>query len=184
MNLVTLLKRKYAAIEMCAAVFAGLLPVHRFRVWILRAFGATISNSAVLYHGFQVRGARKLVIMERVSVGDGAILDARGGLTLGNDVNLSTRVQIWTAQHDWTSPDFAYQEAAVSIGDRAWLGPGVIVLPGSTVGEGAVVAAGAVVRGQIAPYTLVGGVPAKKIADRPRDLSYRLGTPAGKSWWW
>jgi acetyltransferase-like isoleucine patch superfamily enzyme len=41
-----------------------------------------------------------------------------------------------------------------------------------TVGEGAVVAAGAVVTKDVEPYTVVGGVPAQKIADRPKGLHY------------
>jgi acetyltransferase-like isoleucine patch superfamily enzyme len=45
-------------------------------------------------------------------------------------------------------------------------------LPGVTVGEGAVIAAGAVVTKDVEPYALVGGVPAQKIADRPKELNY------------
>ncbi|MFJ6355777.1 acyltransferase [Pseudarthrobacter oxydans] len=91
---------------------------------------------------------------------------------------------IWTAQHDWRSSDFAYEEAPVSIGNRAWIGPRSVILPGAVIGEGAVVAAGSIVRGAIPPHTLVGGVPARHISDRPNDLRYRLPTPKGKTWWW
>lgn len=58
------------------------------------------------------------------------------------------------------------------IGDYVWLGPRCMVLPGVTVGEGAVVAAGAVVTKNVEPYTLVGGVPAQKIAGRTKELNY------------
>jgi len=43
---------------------------------------------------------------------------------------------------------------------------------GVTVGESAVVAAGAVVTKDVEPYTLVAGVPARKVADRPGNLHY------------
>ena len=49
----------------------------------------------------------------------------------------------------------------------------VIVLPGVRIGRGAVVAAGAVVTRDVEPYTLVGGVPAKFIRMRSRELDYR-----------
>ncbi len=183
-TLVKFARTKFSAFEMTALHIAAFIPIHRVRVAALRAFGATIHPSAIIYHGFQVRRARNLVIGARTSVGDGTILDARGGLTLGQDVNISTQAMIWTAQHDWQSSDFGYVQAPVTVGDRSWIGPRVVVLPGASIGEGAVIAAGSIVRGTIAPFTLVGGVPAKHIADRTKDLQYELPDPSSKAWWW
>ncbi|MET1016051.1 acyltransferase [Leifsonia flava] len=170
--------------EMATLVLAGKIPIHAVRVVVLRWWGARIHDTATISHGFEVRRATGLSIGPRSSIGNGAILDARGGLTLGSDVNLSTNVHIWTGQHDWRSPDFAYESAPVSIGDRAWISARATILPGTTIGEGAVVAAGAVVSGDVAPFTLVGGVPAKKLGDRPTDLTYRLPDRRLKPWWW
>lgn len=77
---------------------------------------------------------------------------------------------------------FADRRAAVvTIGHDVWIGHGVIVLPGVTVGDGAVLAAGAVVSRDVAPYTIVGGVPARMIRERfPRDIARRLAQIA---WW-
>ena len=163
---------------------AGRLPLHRFRIWALRYFGAQVSDSAVVYGQFQVRAARHLRIGARTNVGEGSVLDARGGLTIGENTNLSSQVHIWTAQHDWNAPDFEYVRAGVVIGSRCWLGPRVTVLPGTTIGDGVVVAAGAVVRGNLAPYGLYGGVPARRLAERSRDLNYQLPARASKTWWW
>ena len=52
------------------------------------------------------------------------------------------------------------------IGNDVWIGHGVVVLPSVRVGDGAVLAAGAVVTKDVAPYTIVGGVPAKFIRER------------------
>jgi len=57
-------------------------------------------------------------------------------------------------------------DAAVTIGHDTWLGHGSTLLPGVSVGNGSVVGAGAVVTRDVAPYTLVGGVPAKPIKHR------------------
>ncbi len=77
---------------------------------------------------------------------------------------------------------FADRRAArVTIGNDVWIGHGVTVLAGVTVGDGAVLAAGAVVARDVAPYAIVGGVPARLI--RPRfapDIAARL---AAIAWW-
>jgi acetyltransferase-like isoleucine patch superfamily enzyme len=169
---------------MVTVAFAAHLPIHHFRTSVLRAWGASVASDATLYHGFQVRSAKNLSIGARSSIGDDAILDARGGLSIGADVNLSTGVQIWTAQHDWRSDDFAYTTAAVVIEDHVWIGPRVTILPGSVLKRGCVVAAGAVVRGPVEALALVGGVPAKKIGERPDSLRYELPQAKGKTWWW
>ena len=69
----------------------------------------------------------------------------------------------------------------VVIGNDVWIGHAVIVMPGVTVGDGAVLAAGAVVTRDVAPYAIVGGVPAKQIRERfSRDIAAQLSKIA---WW-
>lgn len=75
----------------------------------------------------------------------------------------------------------ARRSARVRIGHDVWIGHGVIVLPGVSIGDGAVLAAGAVVSRNVAPYTIVGGVPAKPIRERfSREIADSLGRIA---WW-
>ena len=69
----------------------------------------------------------------------------------------------------------------VRIGHDTWIGHGVTVLAGVTIGNGAVIAAGAVVNRDVAPYTIVGGVPGKPIRRRfPQEIADRLEALA---WW-
>ena len=77
---------------------------------------------------------------------------------------------------------FAQRRAErVKIGHDVWIGHGVTVLAGVTVGDGAVLAAGAVVARDVAPYTIMGGVPARMIKERfPREIAARLQAIA---WW-
>ncbi|MCQ0986140.1 DapH/DapD/GlmU-related protein [Jiella marina] len=73
------------------------------------------------------------------------------------------------------------REHAVTIGHDVWIGHGAIILPGVTIGNGAAVGAGAVVSKDVAPYTIVGGVPARLIRARFQpDLGYRMDELA---WW-
>jgi maltose O-acetyltransferase len=99
-------------------------------------------------------------------------LDGRGGLSIGAGVNISSYSLLVTGTHDPYARDFGGRLAPIAIGDYVWLATRVTVLPGCSVGTGAVVAAGAVVTGDVAPYTIVGGIPAKRLGDRPRDLDY------------
>ena len=57
----------------------------------------------------------------------------------------------------------------VIVGNDVWIGHAAILLPGVTIGDGAVIAAGAVVSRDVAPYTIVGGVPARAIRKRFDD---------------
>jgi acetyltransferase-like isoleucine patch superfamily enzyme len=107
-------------------------------------------------------------------IGRACLLDARGGIKLGQSVNIGSGASLQTGKHLVDSPDFAPEFLPIIVGDRAWIAEGARILAGVTVGEGAVVAAGAVVTKDVAPYTVVGGVPARHIRDRSRDLRYTL----------
>lgn len=69
----------------------------------------------------------------------------------------------------------------VTIGHDVWIGHGATVLPGVTIGNGAVVGAGAVVSKDVAPYTIVGGVPARLIRDR---FDAGIGARMDALAWW
>lgn len=63
-------------------------------------------------------------------------------------------------------PELENNNKRVKIGNDVWIGRGVTVKRGVTIGDGAIVGAGSVVTKDVAPYTIVGGVPAKLIRNR------------------
>ena len=69
----------------------------------------------------------------------------------------------------------------VTIGHDVWIGHGVTILPGVTIGDGAVVGAGAVVSRDVAPYEIVGGVPARHI--RWRFQPHQVAALRQIAWW-
>jgi acetyltransferase-like isoleucine patch superfamily enzyme len=107
-------------------------------------------------------------------INKGVILDGRRGLTIGDNVSISEQAILYTLQHDLDDPDFSVIGGPVTIEDYVFIGARSITLPGVHLGEGAAVAAGAVVTKDVAPYTVVGGIPARPIRERVRGLRYML----------
>ena len=134
------------------------------------AKGATIAGGCLI-----LGGPRRITIGRRSVINRGVVLDGRFPLTIGDNVSISIGSVILTLEHDLQASDFPAVGAPVSIADRVFIGTRAVVLPGVSIGEGAAVAAGAVVTNDVEPYTIVGGVPAKEIGSRPRNLTYQTG---------
>ena len=152
------------------------LPFVSLRMRLYQAFGVQFEDprqAAIMLHA-EVFSPGRLRMGRGSIVGRHCLLDARGGITLGRDVNMSSYVRVMTAKHLVQDPKFTADFAPVVLGDRVWCGLGATVLGGVEIGEGAVVAAGAVVTRNIEPFTIVGGVPAQPIAARTDDLDYAI----------
>lgn len=154
---------------------AGYVPSHGYRKLIYRMAGLRIARTAALHWRARFFCPEGIVIGEHTTIGNDAFLDGREGLTIGACVNIAAEVRIYTQEHDIDDPDFAPVGGPVLIEDYAYLGTRVTILPGVHIGRGAVIASGAVVTKDVAEYTLVGGVPAKPIRERSRNLRYKLG---------
>lgn len=120
------------------------------------------------------RAEHKLILGPHCVINRRCTLDGRGGIHMGRNVSISPEVTLITSEHRVNDPDFGIEDKPIVLEDYAWLGSRAIVLPGVTVGEGAVAAAGAVVTKDVPAHTIVGGVPAKPIGERSKDLRYQL----------
>lgn len=147
------------------------IPLRFIRNAILKMLGLKIKK-AILYGTFHIRKPSKISIDEGTVIGHGVTLDGRNGITIGKNVNFSSEVMVWTMQHDYNDPGFGASGGPVIIHDYVWVSARAIILPNVTIGEGVVVAAGAVVTKDVESYTIVGGIPAKKIGERNRSLDY------------
>lgn len=152
------------------------IPSHHLRRCIYKWIGVQMGKGNVIYYGTEIRQPLNIKIGDCNSLGDNLILDGRRGIEIGNNVNISSNVSIWTLQHDYRDPAFKCKPEGgkVTIYDRVWIGCNVIVLPGVTIGEGAVCCAGCIVTKDVDPYSVVAGIPAKKVNERPKKLKYVL----------
>ncbi|MCB9150115.1 MAG: acyltransferase [Caldilineaceae bacterium] len=157
------------------------IPIQGFRYFVLRRLGMKLDKTSTVYMGGTIRNPQGITIGAYTTIGHNCTLDGRSNIYIGENVNLSSEVMIWTVQHDPQSADFGVKAEPVIVEDYAWLSTRSIILPGVTIGKGAVVAAGAVVTKSVEPYTIVGGIPAKRIGNRSKTLNYRLGKPTSIS---
>lgn len=148
------------------------MPSRHLRRAMLRSKGATIEKDVAMFASIEVRNPKGLTIGHGCSIGPKVLLDARKGLTLGNNVTIAYDAIVWTLHHDMQAADFHTIGAPTTIDDYAWICSRAILLPGVHIGKGAVVASGAVVTHDIPPYEVWGGIPAKKIGERTKDLDY------------
>lgn len=154
-------------------------PSKRFRNYQLKKMGMTFKGEARIYAGFHIRNPKGIVLEDGVSIGPRVLLDGRKGLTIKEGAVIGYGAIIWTLNHDYNDLHFCGKGAPVTIGKHAWICSNSIILPGITIGEGAVVASGAIVTHDVAPYTVVGGIPAKIIGEREKkeyDYGYKTVT--------
>lgn len=116
-------------------------------------------------------------------IGELNVLRGQGGITIGDRVYTAPQVQMLAVNHIYNDPGIPIIEQGITaqgivIGDDAWIGAGAIITDGVTIGKGAVVAAGAVVTKDVAPHTMVGGVPARLIRtiEQPSPRCEDIGT--------
>ena len=153
---------------------AGYIPCHIFRKSLYKACGMQIGNKTSFHWRARFYKPSRLSIGNNTIIGNDAMFDARNGIKIGNNVSFSMGVWIWTMEHDPQNPYYGVKGGSVTIEDYVWISCRVTILPEVIIGKGAVVAAGAVVTKDVAPYTIVGGNPAKEIGKRTKDLHYKL----------
>lgn len=109
---------------------------------------------------------KNLVIGERVFINSCCHFQDQGGILIGDDVLIGHNVVFATLNHE-TDPDRRANLIAnpIEVGNKVWIGSNSTILGGVTIGDGAIIAVGAVVTKDVAPNTVVGGVPAKYIKD-------------------
>lgn len=135
-------------------------------------------NNAV-YRSIDFRSPYRICIGEHTVINKKCVIDGRGGLTIGNNVDIAQETNIWTEQHDYNSPDFRPVDKKVIIEDYVWIASRATILPGVKIGRGAVIASGSIVTKNVPDLAIVAGVPAKVIGYRNDNMTYH---PFSREW--
>lgn len=165
-------------------IMVGKIPSYKARNFLYRhIFKMDISPRTKIAGGCEFRSPWNLKA-DNCIIGLGCILDARSGITIGDNVVIGGGVHIWTEEHSVDDPYFRVLEGnarPVMIKDYVWLGSDSTILPGCNINEGAVVASKACVTKDCDDYGIYAGIPAKRIKTRNTNLMYKLEKRPG--WW-
>lgn len=131
-------------------MIASFAPSNNIRILLYRAAGYNIGQN--VYIGGQVMVIDRLTDRNNLVIGDGVAISPGVTFVTSSEPNFSN-----------IKPYVKVEHGKIKIGNNAWIGTRAIILPNVVVGEGAVVGAGAVVTKNVEPFTIVAGVPAKKI---------------------
>lgn len=134
------------------------------RELLAKLFGCEVDPSTLVLPPFYTDFGLNTRIGKNCMIQQCCTFFDRGGITIGNGVQIGPKVNLITLNHDLTPGNrTATYCKPIVLEDDVWIGVAATILPGVTVGNGAVIAAGSVVTRDVPPRTIVGGNPAKEI---------------------
>lgn len=128
-------------------------------------------NSLITCTGVVSELGESLTIGNNVGISPNFVMFVRGSVEIGDDVIIGPNVTIVAENHSFNDLNTPIRlqgvtRKGIKIGNNCWIGAGATILDGVCIGDNSIVAAGAVVNKDVAPNSIVGGVPAKLIKER------------------
>jgi len=146
-------------------------PLHSWRAFLLRLFGATLGPDCHFYPAAKVWAPWNLICADHVAAGNGVEIYNPSPMTFDSHVILSQDAYLCGATHDYNDPAFPLLSYRMHFGQYSWICARASVGPGVNVGEGAVLGLGAVATRDLDPWTVYTGNPAQPLRGRTRHSS-------------
>jgi putative colanic acid biosynthesis acetyltransferase WcaF len=165
----SLRQRLFRASWSCAWLFLAAwtpAPLHRWRNFLLRIFGARLHPTALVYGSVRVWYPPHLTMGPHAVMGPRVNCYCQDLIAIGEKAIVSQGAQLCAGTHDISDPNFQLVTKPISIEARAWIAAEAFVGPGVTVGEGAVLGACAVLFKDAEPWGVYIGNPAQRIKMR------------------
>lgn len=147
-----------------------LAPLHSWRIFILRMFGAKLGKSNFIYPSCKIWAPWLLETEDVVTIGPGVEIYNPGGVYLGHHSVISQNAYLCGATHDYNTLNFTYLKKKIHIAPYAWICAKAIVLPGVHCAEGSVLGAASVTSKNLEPWTVYAGNPAELVKKRNNFL--------------
>ncbi len=152
-------------------------PIMKVRYFFFRLAKISIGKKTIINMNTYILGSNNLEIGNMCHINQSCFLDARGGIKIGDNVSISHYVRLVTGSHNVQDAIFPVVLKPIVIEDSVWIGIGATVLQGVKIGRGAIICAGSVVTKDVPEFTIVGGVPARVIKSRNKELEYQVKAP-------
>ncbi|RYZ75086.1 MAG: putative colanic acid biosynthesis acetyltransferase [Lysobacteraceae bacterium] len=141
-------------------------PLHGWRVWLLKCFGARMHPTAHVYGSARVWYPPNLIMEEGACLGPRVNCYCMAPISLGRGVIVSQGAYLCAGMHDIEDPDFQLLVKPIVIGADAWVAAEAFVGPGVSIGRGAVLGARAVLFKDAVANGVYAGNPAQLIKSR------------------
>ena len=146
--------------------FSSFLPGSRWRILLLRLFGARIGSGVVIKPGVRVKFPWRLTVGDYSWIGEHVWIDNLAQVSIGAHCCISQGAYLCTGSHDWRDPVFSLITQPIQIEDGAWIAAQAIVAPGVNIGMGAVLGLGSVATSNLDAGWIYLGVPAQPVKRR------------------
>lgn len=143
-------------------------PFHGWRAFLLRCFGARLGKGCHIYPKARIWAPWNLICEDVVAIADEVIVYNPELIYLGAHSVISQQAYLCGASHDPDDWAFPLIAKPIHIGAYAWVCARATVQLGVNMAEGAVLGLGGVATRDMEPWTIYGGIPARKIKNRVR----------------